>query len=236
MTLLDPALLAVFAPEFIGICDRLAQAPDAAAASRALAGLRGMAGAFGIASLTGLLGAIQTDPFDAASLSGQAAALRAQAAAILAAGRDVPPGAGSITVLIVDDSALMRRLLRDVLAAEPGFRVVAEAADGVAALALMAEHAPDVTLLDIEMPVMDGFGVLRRRALSAGLSPGPAPALAPGAVVVVSSAARPGSAAAVAARRLGAQAVVGKPSGAFSPDLADRAGAAIRAAIRAAVA
>ncbi|WP_431285324.1 response regulator [Humitalea sp. 24SJ18S-53] len=224
MTRLDPSLLAAFAPEFATGCDRLATAADAAGAARALDALRGMAGAFGIASLVALIKAATTalDPFDATVTAVHAATLRARSAAIVAAGRDV----AAIRILIVDDSALMRRLLREILAVEPSLHVVAEAADGAAALALMAEHTPDVTLLDIEMPVLDGFGVLRQRALAGG----------GGAVVVVSSAAPPGSPAAILARRLGARAVVGKPSGAVSPDLARRSGAAIRQAVRDAVA
>jgi len=229
--MLDPELLDAFVPEFAALCDRLAAAADAADAGRALDGLRGMAGAFEIASLGAMLEAAadDLDPFDPAMPGRAAQALRAQVAAIAAAGGDVPPTPAAtqgLRVVIVDDSALMRRLVREALAEEPGIAVVAEVADGVAALAAIAEHHPDVTLLDIEMPVLDGFGVLRRRALSGGA----------GAVVVVSSAAAPGSAAAVMLRRLGAHGVVGKPSGAFSPDLARQAGAAIRAAVRAAAA
>lgn len=227
--MLDAELLEAFVPEFSDLCDRLAVASDAEAAGRALDALHGMAGAFGIASLVAMIEAAREalDPFDPAMPEATSQLLRARLAAIADAGADLPPEAtpsGRLRVLIVDDSALMRRLLREAVAEDAGVEVVAEAADGAAALRAMAEHQPDVTLLDIEMPVLDGFGVLRRRALFGG----------PGTVVVVSSAAPPGSPAAVALRRLGAQAVVGKPSGAFSPDLARQAGAAIRAALRAA--
>ncbi|ONG51683.1 hypothetical protein BKE38_15680 [Pseudoroseomonas deserti] len=119
---------------------------------------------------------------------------------------------------------MMRRLVRETLSADPDFAVVGEAADGRAALGLMGELQPDLTMLDIEMPVLDGIGTLREWALAGH-----------GAVVIVSSAARPGSELAVLARRLGAASVVGKPSGAFSPDLRDRQGDAILRAARRAV-
>lgn len=61
-----------------------------------------------------------------------------------------------LRILIVDDSALMRRLLRELLESDPGLRIVGEAADGRAALALVAELRPDLVILDVRMPVMDG--------------------------------------------------------------------------------
>jgi chemotaxis response regulator CheB len=127
----------------------------------------------------------------------------------------------ALRVLLVDDSAMMRRLLRESLAPDRCFEVVGEAADGAEALALCAELAPDLVLLDIEMPRMDGVAMLKRWTLEGS-----------GAVVVVSSATPPGSALAREVRRLGAAGVVGKPSGALSPDLAVRRGAALRAAAR----
>jgi DNA-binding NarL/FixJ family response regulator len=62
------------------------------------------------------------------------------------------------TVLIVDDHASFRGLARRVLTAG-GFEVVGEAADGAQALRAVAALQPDVVLLDIQLPDMDGFGV-----------------------------------------------------------------------------
>ncbi|MFD3451819.1 response regulator [Streptomyces sp. NPDC058691] len=69
-----------------------------------------------------------------------------------------------IRVLIVDDQALMRAGFRALLDAEDGIEVVAEAADGREAVALAERHVPDVVLLDIQMPVLDGIGATRRIA------------------------------------------------------------------------
>jgi DNA-binding NarL/FixJ family response regulator len=65
-----------------------------------------------------------------------------------------------IRVLIVDDHPVVRRGLRALLEVQDGIEVAGEAGDGVAALALDAEHAPDVILLDLKLPGMDGIAVL----------------------------------------------------------------------------
>lgn len=62
----------------------------------------------------------------------------------------------SIRVLLVDDQRLMRDGLRTLLELEPDLEVVGEAGDGQAALEVYAEAQPDVVLMDIRMPVMDG--------------------------------------------------------------------------------
>jgi DNA-binding NarL/FixJ family response regulator len=62
-----------------------------------------------------------------------------------------------ITVQLVDDQALVRAGFRALLDAEPDIRVVAEAADGRAAIERAAEHRPDVVLMDIRMPEVDGL-------------------------------------------------------------------------------
>ena len=74
----------------------------------------------------------------------------------------------ALTVLIVDDHAGFRRSARARLQAD-GYVVVGEAADGTSALAESARLRPDVVLLDIQLPDIDGFEVARR--LSAGTDP-----------------------------------------------------------------
>lgn len=66
-----------------------------------------------------------------------------------------------IRVLIVDDSAVMRSLLRSVVVADAGLEVAGTAADGRSALTSIGLLHPDVVLLDVEMPVMDGLATLR---------------------------------------------------------------------------
>jgi DNA-binding NarL/FixJ family response regulator len=65
-----------------------------------------------------------------------------------------------ISVLIVDDHPVVRRGLRVLLEVQEGIDVVGEAGDGDTALALEAEHTPDLILLDLKLPGMDGIAVL----------------------------------------------------------------------------
>ena len=72
--------------------------------------------------------------------------------------------APTLRLLIADDQALMRAGFRMILEAQPDLRVVAEAADGVEAVELARRHSPDVILMDIRMPRMDGVEATRRLA------------------------------------------------------------------------
>lgn len=65
-------------------------------------------------------------------------------------------------IVIVDDDPLVRMGLRAVVGSEPGWDVVAEAGDGEAAVAAVAEHTPDVVLMDVRMPGMDGLTATAR--------------------------------------------------------------------------
>ncbi|MDF5754457.1 response regulator transcription factor [Spongiactinospora sp. TRM90649] len=67
------------------------------------------------------------------------------------------PQGGPIRVLLADDEAMIRAGVRAILAADSGIEVVAEAADGREAVNLAVEHRPDIVLLDIRMPRLDGL-------------------------------------------------------------------------------
>src|SRR5712675_1745760 len=107
-----------------------------------------------------------------------------------------------IKVLIVDDSAVVRKLLADALRSDPDIHVVGGAADPFVARDLILQHNPDVVTLDVEMPRMDGLSFLRRI-----MEHRPMP------VIIVSSITQRGSASSVEALRLGAIDVIAKPGG-----------------------
>jgi len=65
-------------------------------------------------------------------------------------------------VLVVDDHALLRTGVANIINQEPDLQVVAEAGNGVEAVAAYNQHHPDVTLLDLRMPVMEGVEAVRR--------------------------------------------------------------------------
>ena len=68
----------------------------------------------------------------------------------------------AIRVLVVDDQALVRAGFRMILEAEPDLEVVADAADGLEAVAAAQRHRPDVVLMDVRMPNLDGIAATRR--------------------------------------------------------------------------
>jgi DNA-binding NarL/FixJ family response regulator len=75
---------------------------------------------------------------------------------------DGGPGPRPIRVLIADDQPLMRQGFRLILGAQPGIEVVGEAADGAEAVRGVAATSPDVVLMDIRMPGLDGIEATRQ--------------------------------------------------------------------------
>ena len=104
------------------------------------------------------------------------------------------PATRPISVLIVDDHPVVRRGLRVLLEVQDGIEVAGEAGDGAAALALAAELSPDVILLDLKLPGLDGLAVLAELKASDGANQGGAgPGGAP-RVLVLTSVTEPASA------------------------------------------
>lgn len=105
-------------------------------------------------------------------------------------------------VLIVDDSAVMRSLLRGVVSSDSSLEVVGAAADGESALGIMPSVHPDVIVLDVEMPVMDGLLTLRRLRENGNRIP----------VIMCSSLTQRGARVTIDALANGASDYVAKPS------------------------
>ncbi|MCL4426692.1 MAG: chemotaxis response regulator protein-glutamate methylesterase [Firmicutes bacterium] len=113
-----------------------------------------------------------------------------------------------VRVLVVDDSAFMRKTIADMLAASGEIEVVATARDGLEAVEKAAELKPDVITLDVEMPRLDGLEALRRI-----MAQNPLP------VIMLSSLTQVGAEITIQALMAGALDFVPKPSGAISLDI-----------------
>src|SRR5437016_11442605 len=111
-------------------------------------------------------------------------------------------------VLVVDDSAFMRKVLETIFNADDQLQVAGQAKDGREALALAESLKPDVITMDINMPHMDGL-----QATAQIMTTNPHP------IVIVSSESRDGAASTVKALELGAIEFVAKPSGAIDLDM-----------------
>ena len=110
-----------------------------------------------------------------------------------------------IRVLVVDDSAFMRKVLTDLFKGESDFEVVDVARNGAEAIEKILQHSPDVVTLDIEMPVLDGLAALEKIM-----------AVKPTPVIMVSSLTQSGAEATIKALSLGAVDFVAKSAGPIS--------------------
>ena len=118
-------------------------------------------------------------------------------------------GETKIKVMIVDDSFLMRSILKNILQKDARFTVIAEAANGEDAIAALEKIGdPDVILLDIEMPIMDGITFMKHSHLKTTAK-----------IIIVSSVAKFSSPEAREALSLGAVDIITKPSGVLSVDM-----------------
>jgi two-component system chemotaxis response regulator CheB len=116
--------------------------------------------------------------------------------------------AGKIRVLIVDDSFLMRKILSDIVNSDPELEVIEKAKDGKEALEKIFALQPDVTTLDVNLPVMDGLTVLEEAMKKQFVR-----------VIMLSAYTRSGASATIRALELGAIDCIAKPSGEISLDL-----------------
>jgi len=116
-------------------------------------------------------------------------------------------------ILIVDDSVVMRNLLRSVVCAEDGLEVAGTAADGESALTSIETLHPDLVLMDVEMPVMDGLVTLRKLRARGHKMP----------VVMCSSLTQRGAKVTIEALASGASDYVAKPAGQSGREAAIRA-------------
>ena len=115
------------------------------------------------------------------------------------------PRGGKIRVLVVDDSALMRQFISDILKSDPRIEVAGTARDGKDALDQIKMLKPDIVTMDVEMPNMDGL-----KALEEIMRTKPLP------VIMVSSATQEGAEVTMKALAAGCVDFIGKPSGTIS--------------------
>lgn len=130
-----------------------------------------------------------------------------------------------IKVMLVDDSAVVRQVLAAVLARDPELEVIATAADPLFAMNKMNQNWPDVVVLDVEMPRMDGITFLKQVM-----------AVRPTPVVICSTLTEKGAATSVQAMSAGAVAIVTKPKQGLRDFLASDAGDLVQTVKEAAVA
>ncbi len=134
-------------------------------------------------------------------------------------------------VLIVDDSVLMRQLLRDIIESSGKFKIVAEAEDGIDAIDKFKKYDPDIVTLDIEMPKMNGLVALQQIIQ-----------IKPVPVLIISAYSKNGSKISLTALEYGAFDIVEKSSGSISLNIEEKSEeiiyklkAALRANIKALV-
>ncbi|NLL67042.1 MAG: chemotaxis response regulator protein-glutamate methylesterase [Clostridiaceae bacterium] len=116
-----------------------------------------------------------------------------------------------IRVLIVDDSALMRRIIQNILAQDPSIEIVGIAKDGIEALKRAQELNPDVITLDVEMPLMDGLSCLENLLKQGSYS-----------VIMVSSFTKERANETIRALELGAFDFISKPENIFDMSSSDK--------------
>jgi len=113
-----------------------------------------------------------------------------------------------VSVIVIDDSAFMRRMLMNILETDPELKVIDTAATGQEGITKTSERRPEVVTLDLQLPDMEGLEVLKRILVGTSTH-----------VVVISEFTKEGGEASSIAKEMGAAAVIQKPSGTASSEL-----------------